>query len=56
MGYDHWKATEPEPFEDFPPDDDMGECDCCGERRELSLTIFLGIETFACEECLTGRR
>jgi hypothetical protein len=55
MTYDHWKTTEPEPFEEWPPDDDepeLYECDCCGKMvSELSRVFYCGIETFACDEC-----
>lgn len=61
MTYDHWKTTEPEPFEEDRPVDDDGpdcgedewprECDCCGKLRKLTRTDYAGIETFACDEC-----
>ena len=29
----------------------LGECDCCGRKRELTRCWPFGIETFACDEC-----
>ena len=29
----------------------IGECDCCGKNRKLSLVYYQGIETYACFEC-----
>ena len=53
MTYDHWKTTEPEPFKEWPPDDEdePRECDCCGKERKLTSLFYSGIETFACDEC-----
>jgi hypothetical protein len=47
MTYDHWKTTEPEPFDEEP----KGECDCCGRVRPLTRCWPFGMETFACDEC-----
>ena len=27
------------------------ECDCCGQRRQLTKCWPMGIETYACNEC-----
>ena len=32
----------------------MGDCDCCGERRELRRVIYLGMDTDVCAECCEG--
>lgn len=29
----------------------IGDCDCCGEHRELVRVIYLGMDTEVCAEC-----
>jgi hypothetical protein len=54
MTYDHWKTTEPDPFEHEP----VGDCHWCGHRAVLYRTwlepmeTWRSIETWLCEECL----
>jgi len=30
----------------------MGDCDCCGEHRELRRVVYLGMDTDVCAECV----
>ena len=53
--YDTWKSTEPEPWQDWPPDEDdrpIGQCDCCqAQPIPLNHGWASGIETFYCDDC-----
>jgi hypothetical protein len=53
MTYDHWKTTEPDPFEHEP----FGECHWCGHAAVLYRTWLCSpIETWVCGECLEEGR
>lgn len=45
VGSDRRKTAKPE------RDGPFGECDVCGERRQLSRCWPMGVETHACDEC-----
>lgn len=47
MTYDHWKTTEPEPF-----NDQVGICEVCGSVAPLFCgPSRFGEKTWACDDC-----
>jgi hypothetical protein len=50
--YDHWKATEPDPYAHEP----VGECHWCGHRAVLYRTwLCYPVEAWVCGDCLDER-
>jgi hypothetical protein len=50
--YDHWKATEPDPYAHEP----VGECHWCGHRAVLYRTwLCYPVEAWVCGGCLDER-